>query len=388
MKTLQDIVLNFYQQQQQQQQGNLMVVNNNKWAITTATATTIFIYYVIKNIINSNKDKNDATPIVPYRWPILGSSAEYFKDKKKFAKEKAELYGPVFRVHLLGQFTKVQSFVARTTAFTLGGTSFTENKELLYLLENVADECSKRFLMPSPARALLPWWNTLYKNRNTFAKESIQRVRNGLKEEVKRRLDIIHNKNEKEKKAPDDVLQFILTNHFKDENENDILDGLTIWFFSMTFLSVSTTSGILMALLHSLANFPQYVSELLEEQEHVIQQKKKNNTHSSLDADDYKKLVKLDSYIREVFRHMDDFGHPHVNITKNNVVLSNGTIIRPGEEVFTNFWHLNFDPTSQPDLEDLEEFKPFRFVGRGKQSTKCSNDYLPFGLGRHACPGN
>ncbi|KAI7856393.1 cytochrome P450 [Circinella umbellata] len=152
----------------------------------------------------------------------------------------------------------------------------------------------------------------------------------------------------------------------------------------MTFLSVATTSGLLIALLHSLASSPQHVIELLEEQEYVIQQKSDNHVDSSLlNADDYKKLVKLDSYIREAFRHMDDFDHPHVNTTKNNVVLSNGTIIRPGEEVFTNFWHLNFDPTVQSDLEeDLEEFKPFRFVGREKQATKCSNDYLPFGLGR------
>ena len=57
----------------------------------------------------------------------------------------------------------VRTFVARITAFTLGGASFTENKELLYSLENVAEECSNRLLMPSPVRALLPWWNTLYK---------------------------------------------------------------------------------------------------------------------------------------------------------------------------------------------------------------------------------
>ena len=53
-----------------------------------------------------------------------------------------------------------------------------------------------------------------------------------------------------------------------------------------------------------------------------------------------------------------------------------------GEEVFTNFWHINFDQSIQSDLEDLEEFKPFRFVGREKQATKGNSDYLPFGLGR------
>ena len=99
MDILQDIVSNFYQQQQ-----NLTVVNDNKIVTTTVTtATAVFIYYVIRNM-TTNRNKNDpTTPTVPYRWPIIGSSAEYFKDKKKFAKEKTELYGPVFRVHLLGQ---------------------------------------------------------------------------------------------------------------------------------------------------------------------------------------------------------------------------------------------------------------------------------------------
>ena len=97
----------------------------------------------------------------------------------------------------------------------------------------------------------------------------------------------------------------------------------------MTFLSVLTTSGILIAIFHILATSPQYVSELLEEQEQVIQQN--NTTNQSLTATDYKKLVKLDSFIREAFRHMDDFDHSHVNTTRDNVVLSNGTVIRPGK---------------------------------------------------------
>ena len=97
----------------------------------------------------------------------------------------------------------------------------------------------------------------------------------------------------------------------------------------MTFLSVFTTSGVLIAIIHTLATSPQYVSELLEEQEQVIQQD--DNANQSLNAADYKKLVKLDSFIRETFRHMEDFDHPHVNTSKDNVVLSNGTIIRPGK---------------------------------------------------------
>ncbi|KAI9245893.1 cytochrome P450 [Phascolomyces articulosus] len=145
----------------------------------------------------------------------------------------------------------------------------------------------------------------------------------------------------------------------------------------MTFTSVLTTAGTLIGVFYLLATYPDYVAELREEQEEIT-----HHGQYPLDAAGYKRMVKLDSFIRETLRQMDDFAHPHTNVTKNNVVLSNGTIIRPGEEVYTNFWHLNFDQKVQPDLEDLEKFKAFRFVGREKQSTKCSGDYLPFGLGR------
>ena len=111
MDTLQDIVSSFYRQQQQ----NLTVVNDNTIVTTTVTtATAVFICYVIRNM-TTNRNKNDPTPTVPYRWPVIGSSAEYFEDKKKFAKEKTELYGPVFRVHLLGQVRPIKLYKSTYT---------------------------------------------------------------------------------------------------------------------------------------------------------------------------------------------------------------------------------------------------------------------------------
>ncbi|KAI9245892.1 hypothetical protein BDA99DRAFT_271950 [Phascolomyces articulosus] len=96
--------------QHQESIVDLVIGNNHKniekLAVTTTitTATTLLLYYMIKKI--TSKDI-DPTPVIPYRWPILGSSIEYFKDKKKFAKEKTEQYGPVFRVHLFGQMVTV-----------------------------------------------------------------------------------------------------------------------------------------------------------------------------------------------------------------------------------------------------------------------------------------
>ncbi|KAI8142536.1 cytochrome P450 [Fennellomyces sp. T-0311] len=142
----------------------------------------------------------------------------------------------------------------------------------------------------------------------------------------------------------------------------------------MTFTGVLTTSGSLIAVIAQLARHPEYTSELLEEQ---------NDIGDNLDSAAYKRMVKLDSFIRESFRYTTDtIFHPHTNVTKENVVLSNGSIIRPGEEVYTNFWDLNRGHKAQDDFDDLDTFKPFRYVGLNKQATKCSSDYLFFGLGR------
>ncbi|KAI9490025.1 cytochrome P450 [Zychaea mexicana] len=285
-----------------------------------------------------------------------------------------------------------RAFVARTTAYTMAGTAITENKELMHMFEHVADDCMKEILLPNAARSVLPWWNDLYKRvfypRNAFVKKSVQKIRDGVKDEVFRRLNDAEHNNSK-KQDNDDVLGYVLKEYFFSNNSKQgghidrdtVLDAITIWFILMTFTSVLTTSGTLVGVLYQLAKSPaESISELRKEQ----QEQGQEGPASSY----YKRLVKLDSFIRESFRYsMKDLAHPHTNVSKENVVLSNGTVIRPGEEVYTNFWHVNFDKTVQNDLEDPSEFKPFRFVGRDKQSTKCSADYLMFGLGRHACPG-
>ncbi|OAD73715.1 CYP5311 protein, partial [Phycomyces blakesleeanus NRRL 1555(-)] len=58
-----------------------------------------------------------------------------------------------------------------------------------------------------------------------------------------------------------------------------------------------------------------------------------------------------------------------------------------GEEVLIDIWKNHRDPEIQNDLKDVEQFKPFRFVSSEKQATKVGEDFLVFGMGRHACPG-
>ena len=50
-------------------------------------------------------------------------------------------------------------------------------------------------------------------------------------------------------------------------------------------------------------------------------------------------------------------------------------------DVLINFWHNHHSGN-----DDLQEFKPFRYVNSGYPSTKVGDNYLVFGEGKHACP--
>ncbi|KAF9963475.1 hypothetical protein BGZ70_007394 [Mortierella alpina] len=97
-----------------------------------------------------------------------------------------------------------------------------------------------------------------------------------------------------------------------------------------------------------------------------------------------KRMAGMDSFLREVFRYRAQrAGLSH--LAKRNVVLSNGMTIYKGRKVMINIRsvHQNYDMQG----EDPTEFRPWRFIGKAKAATKASTDYLPFGMGKHACPG-
>ena len=175
-----------------------------------------------------------------------------------------------------------------------------------------------------------------------------------------------------------DVMNYIIETYLLDQEDTIVINSISNWFVVMSFLSVLTTSGALGNVLEYLAEYPEYVDELLDEQNQVIPQDQMGVTSA-----EQKKLIKLDSFIREVFRiTTKNFGHPHTNIGKQDVVLSNGTVVHPGEEVYINLWHVNFDPSIQQGIEDVDVFKPFRYVDQDKPAVRCSSNYLAFGLGR------
>ncbi|OZJ01924.1 hypothetical protein BZG36_05326, partial [Bifiguratus adelaidae] len=88
-----------------------------------------------------------------------------------------------------------------------------------------------------------------------------------------------------------------------------------------------------------MALHPKYVEELLEEQKHVLAEDNTDTLHlkaeeefdTELASTAVKKMVKLDAFMREVFRMRGDVPNlPHVSVQNKDYTMSNGYVVPAG----------------------------------------------------------
>ncbi|KAF9345328.1 hypothetical protein BGX26_003281 [Mortierella sp. AD094] len=201
---------------------------------------------------------------------------------------------------------------------------------------------------------------------------------------------------------PDDILQKLLDNFDKYGfvDLEDVCGHLLI----LVLVSVHTTTDTSTNLLYYMAAYPEYLDKLYEEQQQVLDVvqaerekerqelvKKGEPISENLDpahdrdlsAAAIKKMVHMDSFVREVFRFRTE-RLTLVHRARKDVKLSSGILISKGSSVIINMRSAHQSPEQG---EDVTEFRPWRFVGKPKAATKAGSDFLPFGMGRHACPG-
>ncbi|KAK3831899.1 MAG: cytochrome P450 [Linnemannia gamsii] len=208
---------------------------------------------------------------------------------------------------------------------------------------------------------------------------------------------------------PQDIMQRLLDNNEKYGFVD--LEDMCGHLLILILVSVHTTTDTSNNLMYYLAAFPEYVEPLFQEQQEVLAQisneraelRQKNiesGEFTSLDeftgteldpahdrdlsAAAVKRMVHMDSFVREIFRNRTprlDMMH----LARKPVTLSNGMRIAKGQMVVVNIHSLH--QTHDFQGEDPTEFRPWRFLGKAKAATKAATDFLPFGMGRHACPG-
>ncbi|KAF9911343.1 hypothetical protein EC991_003908 [Linnemannia zychae] len=208
---------------------------------------------------------------------------------------------------------------------------------------------------------------------------------------------------------PQDIMQRLFDNN--DKYGFVDLEDLCGHLLILILVSVHTTTDTSNTLLYYLACFPEYVEPLFQEQREVLDQISKEReelrqkklesgefasfaefTNTELDpahdrdlsAAAVKKMVHMDSFVREIFRYRT----PRLelmHLARTPITLSNGMRIAKGQMVVANLHSLH--QTHEYQGEDPTEFRPWRFLGKAKAATKAATDFLPFGMGRHACPG-
>ncbi|KAG0293723.1 hypothetical protein BGZ98_002054 [Dissophora globulifera] len=203
-------------------------------------------------------------------------------------------------------------------------------------------------------------------------------------------------------KRPDDILQRLLDNFDKYGfvDHEDVCGHLLI----LVLASVHGTADTSANLLYYMAAFPQHMDTLYTEQQDVMdairqerEQKRQEclrkgepiseelepSRDRDLTSNAIRRMVHMDSFVREVFRYRTE-RLTLMHRARKDVTLSNGKTISKGNIVIMNLLSAHY---GSDQGEDVSEFRPWRFVGKSKAASKAGADFLPFGMGKHGCPG-
>lgn len=290
-------------------------------------------------------------------------------------------------------YTLVQHMVAKASATVFVGADLAENLSLLDTFKNMVIEVGselkpKPWLEPFPRIARLRQW--FIGKTSPVVRRHRQQLRDALGPTVQDRVARAKREGA-EFKRPDDILQDIIELYFKRPNTLDLETYVVDTLTTLIFAALHTTSENSTVVLYRLLAQPEVMDDLVAEQETVLSQEgyPKDASAEVMTRQMIKKFEKLDSVCRESFRLRNDFlALPHFYRGKDDLTLTNGTVIKPGQRVMVNAW-MNHHNESTPKSATVDNWgwDPYRFVGQDTQATKISENYIFFGLGKHACPG-
>jgi len=169
------------------------------------------------------------------------------------------------------------------------------------------------------------------------------------------------------------------------EAEELTVRALTMRILTVNFAAIHTSSMSFTHALYHLAANPQYLAPMREEVEAVIKQEGWTKVAMS-------KLRKVDSFLKETQR-VNGLGI--LSMTRKalqDFTFSDGTFVPKGTTVSVASGAMHHD---EANYANAAVFDGFRFAnmreGDGEaakhQMVSTNADYLPFGHGRHACPG-
>ncbi|CAG8440909.1 10162_t:CDS:10 [Cetraspora pellucida] len=223
-------------------------------------------------------------------------------------------------------------------------------------------------------------WNPISRHRDIFVK----RYKPIVEERIRQRKKLGEKYIQKE-----DLLDFFLNEpHYKTDIVDDkYMDGLFAQLYAIVFASTSSTSKALAFALFDYGGRPELWNEIYEEQLKIY-----NDSNGNLSVEDVHKMVKLDCFLRESFRHSSNIAGLMHLFTGDSFTFSNGTTIPKDRLVFVYTRDTAFSDKFYG--ETANDFQPKRHITsryNGKivhtPAAKVDRSLLTFGVGKRACPG-
>ncbi|KAH6611683.1 ent-kaurene oxidase [Boeremia exigua] len=187
---------------------------------------------------------------------------------------------------------------------------------------------------------------------------------------------------------PDDLLQWLL-NRSSHGNKEATVDEIVKLQLAVIFAAIHTTAMTVTNILYSLAVTPEYIAPLREEIRNVLAANDDTITTQALSQ-----MVKVDSYMKEVFRLYPPGATSFTRLVKKGFTLSNGQYIPPGVTIEVPSYPIYQDSEVYPDSEKFDGFRFSKLREGGTAAEQARNMFvttnehnLAFGYGRHACPG-
>ncbi|ORY01209.1 cytochrome P450 [Basidiobolus meristosporus CBS 931.73] len=279
---------------------------------------------------------------------------------------------------------KFREMIASAMAVIFVGSEIAADKVVMNTFMNCTKDFSDLFGKGKRPRAD-SWVSWLVRKKHTYIspmRKHVDILMNAAKPVIleRKRLEAEQGENFQ---RPDDILQQLLdrAQHYKLVDLEDICGFILL----LVFASVNTTTDFTTYICYYLAAFPQYYETLHEEMNRVLDEEAKENGNTSREwtAAAVKKMAHLDSFVRESVRYrLNMLELPHY--VRKDSQMSNGVIIPKGQTVICNLHSTHY---GDEQGENPHEFNPWRFVGQTKTAARVGLDFLPFGLGKRACPG-
>ncbi|RIB28693.1 cytochrome P450 [Gigaspora rosea] len=289
---------------------------SNKMAYVEIFCLLFFIIFILHLIKRPQIGVNEP-PLVPYRIPIIGHTYDFLNDSKTFLKECKEKYGEPFSLYIFGgvvTFAGVDSMfevVNNTTAFSFGKntqtapidkivTPFFRNNQPPRLNQLVREMSSKAKSsnVPRIQKELLFLIEKFFGNCEVQM-IAIFTINMALGQECAQFKDLV---SIFEELANDDIFDYFI-NELQplDFADDKFMDYLSVHVYLLIYASNLTITKHLTSVLFDYGGRPELWKELYEEQLKIH-----NELNGNLNIDDVNKMIKLDCFIKESFRHSAD----------------------------------------------------------------------------------